>query len=33
MSGVRYRIIDEISQMTQGIVNNRLVNTGSNSTA
>jgi len=33
MSGVRYRIIDEISQMTQGIVNNRLVSTGSNSTS
>jgi len=33
MTGVRYRLIDEISQMTQGIVNNRLVNTGSNSTA
>jgi len=32
-SGVRYRIIDEISTMTQGIVNNRLVSTGSNSTA
>lgn len=33
VSSMRYRIIDEISQMTQGIVNNRLVNTGSNSTA
>jgi hypothetical protein len=33
MPGVRYRIIDEISKMTQGIVNNRLVSSGSNSTA
>ena len=33
VAGVRYRIIDEISKMTQGIVNNRLVTTGSNSTA
>jgi hypothetical protein len=33
LQGVRYRLIDEISQMTQGIVNNRLVNSGSNSTA
>ena len=32
-SGVRYRMIDEISKITQGIVNNRLVNSGSNSTA
>lgn len=32
-SGVRYRIIDEISKLTQGIVNNRLVSSGSNSTA
>lgn len=31
--GVRYRIIDEISRMTQGIVNNRFVSSGSNSTA
>ncbi|HEX7063320.1 MAG TPA: FAD-binding oxidoreductase [Woeseiaceae bacterium] len=31
--GVRYRIIDEISRMTQGIVNNRFVSVGSNSTA
>lgn len=30
-SGIRYRIIDEISKATQGIVNNRLVSTGSNS--
>ena len=33
ISGMRYRIIDEISRMTQGIVNNRLVSSGSNSTA
>jgi hypothetical protein len=33
VAGVRYRIIDEISKMTQGIVNNRLVTSGSNSTA
>ena len=33
VSGVRYRIIDEISKATQGIVNNRLVSAGSNSTA
>lgn len=33
VSGVRYRIIDEISKATQGIVNNRLVSSGSNSTA
>jgi len=32
MTGVRYRIIDQISKATQGIVNNRLVNSGSNST-
>lgn len=32
VSGVRYRIIDEISKATQGIVNNPLVNSGSNST-
>jgi FAD/FMN-containing dehydrogenase len=32
-SGVRYRMIDELSKLTQGIVNNRLVNSGSNSTA
>jgi len=32
-SGIRYRIIDEISKLTQGIVNNRLVSSGSNSTA
>ncbi|MBT6208531.1 MAG: FAD-binding oxidoreductase [Woeseia sp.] len=33
ISGVRYRIIDEVSEMTQGMVNNRLVNSGCNSTA
>jgi hypothetical protein len=33
LPGVRYRLIDEISKMTQGIVNNRLVTSGSNSTA
>lgn len=33
MSGVRYRLIDEFSQVTQGLVNNRLVNSGSNSSA
>ena len=33
VSGVRYRIIDEISKLTQGIVNNRLVSTGSSSAA
>lgn len=33
VAGVRYRIIDEISKMTQGLVNNRLVTSGSNSTA
>jgi len=33
VSSVRYRMIDEISKLTQGIVNNRLVNSGSNSTA
>jgi len=32
MTGVRYRIIDQISKATQGIVNNRLVRSGSNST-
>jgi len=32
ISGVRYRIIDQISKATQGIVNNRLVTSGSNST-
>jgi hypothetical protein len=33
MPAIRYRIIDEISKLTQGIVNNRLVTSGSNSTA
>src|SRR5690606_8106606 len=33
VAGVRYRIIDEISKVTQNIVNNRLVTSGSNSTA
>jgi hypothetical protein len=31
--GIRYRIIDEISKITQGIVNNRLVTSGNNATA
>ena len=30
VSGVRYRLIDQCSSMTQGIVNNSFVNTGSN---
>ena len=33
VSGVRYRLIDEISKVTQGLVNNRLVSSGSNATA
>lgn len=33
VAGVRYRLIDKFSAMTQGIVNNRLVNSGSNATA
>lgn len=33
VAGVRYRLIDEISRLTQGIVNNRLVTSGSNATA
>jgi len=33
VAGVRYRLMDEVSKMTQGIVNNRLVTSGSNSTA
>lgn len=33
VSGIRYRLIDEISTMTQGIVSNRLVTSGCNSTA
>lgn len=31
VAGIRYRLIDEISRMTQGIVNNRLVTHGSSS--
>jgi hypothetical protein len=31
--GVRYRLIDEISRMTQELVNNRMVSSGSNATA
>lgn len=30
MSGVRYRLIDSISEATQGLVNNRLVSSGDN---
>lgn len=33
VAGIRYRLIDEISQMTQGLLNNRLVSSGSNATA
>lgn len=33
VAGVRYRMIDEISKMTQGLVSTRLVNSGSNATA
>ena len=33
IASVRYRLIDEISKATQGIVNNRLVSSGSNATA
>ncbi|MDX1403346.1 MAG: FAD-binding oxidoreductase [Woeseiaceae bacterium] len=33
VAGVRYRLIDEVSQMTQGLVNNRLVASGCNATA
>lgn len=33
VAGIRYRMIDEISKITQGIVNNRLVTSGSNATA
>lgn len=32
LSGIRYRLIDEIGSMTQGLVNNRLVSHGSSST-
>lgn len=31
VSGMRYRLIDEVSKLTQGIVNNRLVSCGSSS--
>ena len=33
VKGVRYRLIDKVSSMTQGIVSNRLVSSGSMSTA
>jgi FAD/FMN-containing dehydrogenase len=33
VAGVRYRLIDVISKLSQGIVSTRLVNSGSNSTA
>ncbi len=33
VSGMRYRLIDEVSKMTQGLVSTRLVNSGSNFTA
>lgn len=33
VSGIRYRMIDEISTITQNMVNNRLVSSGSNATA
>ncbi|HSD69256.1 MAG TPA: FAD-dependent oxidoreductase [Woeseiaceae bacterium] len=33
ISGIRYRMIDEISTITQQMVNNRLVSSGSNATA
>jgi FAD/FMN-containing dehydrogenase len=33
VSGVRYRLIDQVSSMTQGLVSNRLVSEGSMSTA
>jgi len=33
VSSIRYRLIDQCSRMTQGIVNNRLVSTGSNATS
>jgi L-gulonolactone oxidase len=32
-AGVRYRMIDEISSLTQGLVSTRMVNSGSNATA
>jgi FAD/FMN-containing dehydrogenase len=33
VAGVRYRLIDEISKMSQGLVSTRLVSSGSNATA
>ena len=33
VAGLRYRLIDKISQVAQGLVNSRLVSSGSNSTA
>jgi len=33
VSGMRYRLIDDVSKMTQGLVSTRLVNSGSNFTA
>lgn len=33
VSGVRYRLIDKVSSVTQGLVSNRMVSGGSNSTA
>ena len=33
VSGIRYRLIDEFSRMTQGVVNNGFVSTGSNATS
>ena len=33
VAGVRYRLIDRFSQMTHGVVNNRLVSSGCNATA
>ena len=32
VSGIRYRLVDEISRLTQGLVNNRMVTRGSSST-
>ena len=32
VSGIRYRLVDQISRLTQGIVNNRMVTRGSSST-
>ena len=33
VSGIRYRLIDEVSKMAQGLVSTRLINSGSNFTA